>query len=616
MQFTFSGANTNLYDTVGARTLNLIGSNTGTGVAATTNVGFNVFSIVLTDVDATHTTALTKAGNGTWALNSTQTYGGATTINGGQLILGNGANFGASNQVATLATAVTVNAGGTLAVQPGLVANTSAALGVNGAANALGVAGTTTGGTLTLNAGSAFTMVDGILSTFTVKGASTLAPASGTSPTLTFDLSATGTLEDKLVLTGAATVGAAKDIININYIGTASPLGTYPIITAASGLTAANFLVGTSKIYVSGTPYAVSLTNTSSTTENVVISAFGSSPDVAYWTGAAGPAWNAGVTNFNTTVAGGVSASALPGANTDVFFSTTTPPPTNLTNTLGVATTINSLNFISGAGLGQHWWHIRPDVERRHERNVGLGQARPMLRAVLASVVLGGAQTWSNSGTGLLTVGSSTAGITTGGFNLTTSGTGSFALAGAITGAGGLRSAGRAPPPCRQRAIPIRVQRPFEAGCWPSPVERSPRRTYWISAAPTSAALDLGWLGHRYCGPQSHRYGHVDQLTIDRHGIHQRHGCVTATNDSNVGFVANVGAVATGNFFLTGGSFTQNAATNFYTGVNIAGWVRSGHDNHHRRDVHDGNRYILHRQQRRHAGHHQHCRRQRHRRSG
>ncbi len=568
--FTYSAANTNLFDTGGVRTLNLVGSNTGN----------NLFSIILTDQAASPAvTNLTKAGSGTWALNTAQTIGGATTVNGGKLILGNGGGFAASNITATTATALTVNAGGTLAVLPGSVANASAVLGANGATNALGVAGTTTGGTLTLAAGSAFTMSgDNIYSTFSLPRtntgtASALAPTSGAAPTLTFDLSSGGTSNvDKLAIAGAATDGAAKDVIYLNYIGgvTAPTTGAYNVITAASGLTAANFSLGTTKIYSGTTPFLLTLSG-SGTTETVNVAAFAGT-DAAYWTGAAGAAWNAGLTNFNTTAAGGAAVGALPTSVTDVYFSTTTPAPANLTNTLGADTTISSLNFLATAGAvnigGTNILTINAGTGANAggAGNIGLNVASgSAAQTVAAPIVLGNAQTWNNSSASLLTIGSVSPvqGITTGGFTLTTTGSGPISFVGPITGAGGLTDTSTG-------TVTLSATGNTYAG---ATTVRSGLLSVTGGTITATSSLDIGGSG----GAVAAFSGGTITAGVNRVALAQvinsnavateyiSGANVTVTTDTNVGFANVTGGVATGNFFLTGGSIATSG--NFYVGV-------------------------------------------------
>ncbi|HET6249294.1 MAG TPA: autotransporter-associated beta strand repeat-containing protein [Tepidisphaeraceae bacterium] len=75
MNFTYSGANTDLFDSPGTRTFTLTG----------TNAGNNFFDIQLTDQGGNPTT-LNKTGVGTWVLGATaSTYSGGTNVQNGTL---------------------------------------------------------------------------------------------------------------------------------------------------------------------------------------------------------------------------------------------------------------------------------------------------------------------------------------------------------------------------------------------------------------------------------------------------------------------------------------------------------------------------------------------------
>ena len=94
LSFTRTAANINLFDTAGARTLNLIGSNTGA----------NTFALPLTDQAAsTGVTSLTKNGTGNWVLtNSTSTFTGGVNINQGSLVITNSNALGTGTKTITL----------------------------------------------------------------------------------------------------------------------------------------------------------------------------------------------------------------------------------------------------------------------------------------------------------------------------------------------------------------------------------------------------------------------------------------------------------------------------------------------------------------------------------
>lgn len=89
LNFTYSGANINLFDTGGTRTINLVGSNTGT----------NTFAIQVTD-QATSQTSLRKAGSGTWYLtNNANNYTGETIFGGGILNVSSVSDYGVPSAI-------------------------------------------------------------------------------------------------------------------------------------------------------------------------------------------------------------------------------------------------------------------------------------------------------------------------------------------------------------------------------------------------------------------------------------------------------------------------------------------------------------------------------------
>ena len=311
----------------------------------------------------------------------------------------------------------------------GALAVTAAA---NGATNAIG-------GALTLTGGSAFTMADGFTTTLNVAGALTFNGASASS--LTFDINGnTASTTDKLAVVGAVTTpGAGVEVIDINDIGTTLAAGDqYTLITAASGLGTAKFVLGTSKITIGGNTYGFTLSNSTGTSEILTVN---TSPrvclNVAYWTGNQGNVWSntsGAATNWATDITGATDANAQPTAFTDVFF--TAIGASNLTNSLGANYTINSLNFTSGAGAVTINAGNTLTINGGNGLTVASGSAAQTINTAIA---LGNVETWTNNSANTLTLGGA---INTNGFFVTFGGSGNIAVTGSISGAGGVTVAG------------------------------------------------------------------------------------------------------------------------------------------------------------------------------
>jgi len=111
VSFTHSGANTNLFETPGSRTLTLTG----------TNAGDNTFAIKLED-QATNPTSLIKSGIGKWILTNTHTHTGNTNVDEGTLVIASSGSLrfkpvtsGSSNKLIATGSG-TVNFDGTLSI--------------------------------------------------------------------------------------------------------------------------------------------------------------------------------------------------------------------------------------------------------------------------------------------------------------------------------------------------------------------------------------------------------------------------------------------------------------------------------------------------------------------
>ncbi len=336
--------------------------------------------------------SLTQAGTGNTTLASANTYGGGTFITGGTLT----------------------------------VSNTSALAG----------------GALTVGVGTSFVQSYGAVSTQNLSTL-TVGAATGSSAGLSFEIGQAATGTDKLSVSGAATIGASTGSIVITSIASSFiSNGTYQLLNAGSGGgTFNNFTLGTPSVTVGPVTYNLSLL-TIGNTENLVVLA--TSTAAAYWSGGTGAgaqqaSWSTvaagNTTNWRTDATSNVDTRVVPGANTDVFFSTSNPSPTNLTTTLDASFTINSLTFngnSTGAvtinsGVGTNTLTLNA------ASGTGITMSNGAPAATInAGINLGASQQWINNSSSLLTINGAVAGLS--GQTLTVAGSGNVALAGNITG--------------------------------------------------------------------------------------------------------------------------------------------------------------------------------------
>jgi autotransporter-associated beta strand protein len=211
----------------GAQNLALTNAGSGGGGVALTVGGdgdSTTYSGVLSGAGS-----LIKAGVSNLTLSGANTYTGATAINSGTLAVNGSLGSGST---------VTVNSGGTL-----------------------GGIGTVAGVT-TVASGGALAPGNGGAGTFTVKGAITLNSGS----VLNMELSGTAT-SDQIALASSYTASGTTTV-NVSTVAGFAGAGTYPLITGATGISAANFALGTTPIGYTSTLGA------SGTTLSLVVNPF------------------------------------------------------------------------------------------------------------------------------------------------------------------------------------------------------------------------------------------------------------------------------------------------------------------------------------------------------
>jgi len=423
----------------------VVTSSTGT-VVLTVGAGGNVNNTTFSGAITASTPAnlgLTKTGTNNLTLTGPSQYTGATNVNGGGLVLGNNST---SASTATLSnTAITVASGASLSINSVGAPTTTVNIGNN-----LTVAA---GASLTLSAGAgasagaAFSMQDGVISTFNIIQGSSFtgagltiggAGASANAPTLTLELGSTlGSVDSINVFQAAAAVGATGGVLNIVPVPGASFLtpGDYVLINATSGL-GSGFTLQSTFVSAGGVGYSLSLVDSTASQEVLTVAQIGA-PTNAYWTGGQSSVWSTvngttGATNWSSTPGGTPDTNQVPNGASNVFFTANTA--TNLTTTLGTDITINSLNFTgtgtsasNGVSISGNKLTINATTSNGNAAGNGINVAAGTGAVSIASnVALGSSQTWTNNSNQTLTV----SGAVSGTANLTTAGSGTIVLSG------------------------------------------------------------------------------------------------------------------------------------------------------------------------------------------
>ena len=386
-------------------------------------------------ISGTGSVSLIPGNTAAVSLSAANTYTGPTSINAGQLTLTTGSLGG---------TAVTVGNG--TSGSPILLISSNYTIGT-ATAGSLTITGSTSG-----NGQGTFSMVSGAPNTLTLAnntaGATTLTIGGATgNAVLNMEVGATAD-EISLAATALASVGASSTANVINITGLGGLTGTPQVlINAPAGLASgsfSNFTLGTISGNTSGYTLGLNATSTQLQLTETLIA----TPASAYWSGAVSSVWNtfSGVnnTNWRTDATSNVDTNQIPGSTTNVFFYTTNPAATNLTNTLGQNFTINSLNYTTAAtssvtiAAGNTLTINAANAYGSNPAGTGITLASgAAAQTINAPLTLGGAQTWLNASANPLTVGGALSGSVV--LTLSSSGTGGFVLSGASTGfTGGL----------------------------------------------------------------------------------------------------------------------------------------------------------------------------------
>jgi fibronectin-binding autotransporter adhesin len=443
---TLGGLNTSGTDTFGSaitlgvtantgKTINLVATTGGTvafsggilvnGTGATTPGGINVNSPTY---------------GGTVQLTGTNTYIGATAVNGGTLELGSGGSLAG--------TAVTVGAA------------SAATLSLGGSFYTIGTGGTTPNGSvaLTVNSG-AISLANSSASVLTIADSTSGATALtlGGGDTLTFSLTGTtqaATSSINLTGTNAVVSATGTNIVNLLLATRPSTAGTTsvdlinePNNSGAGGLSASNFSLANAN----GAGYSFSLSTPISNalvlTETVNAAVTGP----LYFGGNIDNTWGDGSTtssNWSTSQTGFVDAMQAPGSSTDVYFYVAGTNPTNLASSLGNSPFIirsltvdgtsdgstAAVSIASGGATGL--LTITPTAGPNMGTGITVNAGGQL--TITAPVALGSTQSWSNSGS--LTVNGN---VTNSTYGLTFTGAGSTSIGGSIgSGAGSLTQSG------------------------------------------------------------------------------------------------------------------------------------------------------------------------------
>jgi autotransporter-associated beta strand protein len=437
LTYTNGAGTENTSLTLNGGTLNMGGHNIG---SATATVGSGTGSLklqtgTLENVGQINNGAgFTKSVTGTLIVTGTNTWTGNTIVSAGTLQLNGG----------------------------GLPTLGATALSITGATTVLNVqndttVGNGTAGSISIGAGSTFSMLDNGINALTLStsGTNGLTMNSGSILSLDFNSNGVTTTIDSANVNDLTLGAGGNPLVMLNALNAATLAnGTYSLLTYAAGDTLHSQLFtwdGTNTVEQIGGGRSYTLITGANALQLVVAS---NAATPAYWNGTINTSWStltgANASNWLNGPAG-TDLLNVPGSGSDVFF--TANSATNLFTTLDAPFTINSLTFTgTGTTAGTTDVFINPGTGGAANTltiNAALGNYAAGTGIVVntnnagvnhfinVGVILGASQSWTNNNSagGQLEVSGD---IDTAGNTLTLDGSGPVTLSGSISGTGAL----------------------------------------------------------------------------------------------------------------------------------------------------------------------------------
>ena len=328
----------------------ILGDATG-AVSQTLN---SLTTIAGTPVVGGASTASTLTLNGAGTVAYANAFGGstATSQNLNLVIAGTGTTPTSTlSGTSTYTGTTTINSGSTLKLT-GTLGNTAATINSGGTLSGTG----TTAGTIAASGGSTISLTNGsgsLTAGATTLGSSTGSYGTGNYTTLTYTLGGTNSVEKLNLGSNALTVNSGGAYVNIT---NPNQPGTYTLASFLDSVAPTGFSLSSSTPGVTSVSFGRNTETLSDTVNSLILTVGGTpAPNVAYFNGAVSSVWNdittsATLVNFSTNKAGTTDAGNTPAANTDVILNADNATAnrgggtSNLSETLGASTTINSLN--------------------------------------------------------------------------------------------------------------------------------------------------------------------------------------------------------------------------------------------------------------------------------